>query len=146
MIDKSSVAKFKARQLEYEKTINKIVNNFLKTAVAVKPQIAIKQMSAFINYSEGIPKGDFLGDISRISLFALHLIPDTLQPNLPRSLASRRFQVGNLFDSSHIVFPNKKRASRRRAPFSSSIIFEITDTFLFKKNASHALITACKVF
>jgi hypothetical protein len=58
MIDKSSVAKFKARQLEYEKTINKIVNNFLKTAVAVKPQIAIKQMSAFINYSEGIPKSD----------------------------------------------------------------------------------------
>jgi hypothetical protein len=68
MIDKSSIAVYKQKLLNTDKALNKIVNNFLKTAVAVKPIIAIKQIAAFINYSEGIPKTDFISGVNEFIL------------------------------------------------------------------------------
>ncbi|MDR1196374.1 MAG: hypothetical protein LBL00_07860 [Endomicrobium sp.] len=64
ILDKSSIATHRAKLLIENNVLHKIVNNFLKTAVAVKPIIAIKQMAAFINYSEGIPKTDFISGVT----------------------------------------------------------------------------------
>ncbi|MDR2427192.1 MAG: hypothetical protein LBD46_08465 [Endomicrobium sp.] len=63
-LDASSISQYKKRMLTQEKLFGKIVNNFLKTAVAVKPIIAIKQVAAFINYSEGMPKSDFIKGVA----------------------------------------------------------------------------------
>jgi len=66
-VDMNSLPKQIERLTEIEGTFNKLANNFLKSAIAIKPQIALKQIVAFVNYSEGLPKGEFVKGIAEFA-------------------------------------------------------------------------------